>query len=575
LNNMQNREFNNRRFRIESGLAGLTEEQLQVARAEADRQKIPLHEGILKLGFADETRLLTAAAEKIGIQFVNISATDIDNSALKAISANVASHYNIIPLKIIDNTLYVATCDPFNQDLKSEIELVLDNSYSVEFVLATSESIRKAIRKAYGIGAATVERMVTAEEINTSIIHKKDLLDESKAREASIIKLVNQVLADAISAGATDIHIEPYEDDLKVRYRIDGVLHDAGVPSTVRFFKEGITSRIKIISGLDIAEKRLPQDGRAQVNLFNNRFDLRISILPTRYGEAINIRILPQGTLISDLQSLGLAEKQINTLKKLIVQPHGIILVTGPTGSGKTTTLYTCMNLLKDTDSKIITIEDPVEYDIPGIVQMQAQPEIGFTFARALRSMLRHDPDIMLVGEIRDLETAETAIRTALTGHLVFSTLHTNDAASAITRLLDMGIEPYLAASSIEAILAQRLVRVICPNCKEPYEPEPEVVTAIKSLSRLDNLPKVYRGRGCVKCRFTGFQGRTAIAELLLLSDNIREMTISRRHANEIDARARSEGMTSLFFAGMEKVRQGITTYEEVLKATKGTVLTD
>ncbi len=572
---MNNCNTNHRRFRIETGLAGLTEEQLQVARAEADKQKISLCESILKLGLVDETRLLAAAAEKIGVRFLNVSAADIDSNALKAITANVASHYNIIPLKIIDNTLHVATSDPFNHDLKSEIELVLDNSHIVEFVLATSESIRKAIRKAYGVGAATVEQMVTAEEIDDTTIHKKDLLDESKAREASIIKLVNQVLADAISAGATDIHIEPYEDDLRVRYRVDGVLHDAGVPGTVRFFKEGITSRIKIISGLDIAEKRLPQDGRAQVDLLNNRFDLRISILPTRYGEAINIRILPQGILISDLPSLGLAEKQVNTLKKLIVQPHGIILVTGPTGSGKTTTLYTCMNLLKDTDSKILTIEDPVEYDMPGIVQMQVQPEIGFTFARALRSMLRHDPDIMLVGEIRDLETAETAIRTALTGHLVFSTLHTNDAASAITRLLDMGIEPYLAASSIEAILAQRLVRIICPNCKEPFEPEPEVITAIKSLSRLDNPPEVQRGRGCIKCRFTGFQGRTAIAELLLLSDSIREMTINRRHANEIDARARTEGMTSLFIAGMEKVRQGITTYEEVLKATKGTVLMD
>ena len=572
---MRNYETKNHRFRIESGLVGLTEEQLQVARTEADRQRISLCESILKLGLTDETSLLTAAAEKIGIQFLNITADNIDKNTLKNVTANVASHYNIIPLKIIGNTLYVATCDPFNQDLKSEIELVLDNSHNIEFALATSESIKKAIRKAYGVGAATVEKMVNAEEINATTTSKKDLFDESKAREASVIKLVNQVLADAISAGATDIHIEPYEDDLKVRYRIDGVLHDAGVPGTVRFFKEGITSRIKIISGLDIAEKRLPQDGRAQVDLLNNRFDLRISILPTRYGEAINIRILPQSTLISDLSSLGLAEKQVKTLKKLIVQPHGIILVTGPTGSGKTTTLYTCMNLLKDNDSKIITIEDPVEYDMPGIVQMQVQPEIGFTFARALRSMLRHDPDIMLVGEIRDLETAETAIRTALTGHLVFSTLHTNDAASAITRLLDMGIESYLAASSIEAILAQRLVRVICPNCKEPYEPEPEVITAIKSLSRLDNLPEVYRGRGCIKCRFTGFQGRTAIAELLLLSDSIREMTISRRHANEIDARARAEGMISLFFAGMEKVRQGITTYEEILKATKGTVLID
>lgn len=572
---MKNCDVKLHKFRIVPGLAGLTEEQLQAARVEAARQNIALSEGILKLGLVDETSLLTAAAEETGLCFVNISPSNVQTEARKAITANVASHYNIIPLKITDNVLQVATCEPSNLDLKREVELILGNCLSVEFVLATSESIKKAIRVVYGIGAATVEQMVGDEEIENVRVSKNDLMDESKVREASVIKLVNQVLADAISAGATDIHVEPYENDLKVRYRIDGMLHDAGVPSTVRFFKEGITSRIKIISGLDIAEKRLPQDGRAQVDLLNHRFDMRISILPTRYGEAINIRILPQSTLILDLPSLGLSEKVVGLLRKLIHRPHGIILVTGPTGSGKTTTLYTCMNLLKDTDSKIITIEDPVEYDMPGIIQMQVLPEIGFTFARALRSMLRHDPDIMLVGEIRDLETAETAIRTALTGHLVFSTLHTNDAASAITRLLDMGIEPYLAASSIEAILAQRLVRVICPHCKEIAEPDPEVMTAVKSLTQSNELPMVYRGRGCPKCRFTGFHGRTAIAELLFLSDVIRDMTISRIHANEIDAQARREGMISLFQAGIEKVRQGVTTYEEVLRATKGTVLVD
>lgn len=564
-----------RECRIERGLAGLTEEQLQVARSEAVIQKTSLHASILKLGLVSEVDLLKAVAERTGMKFLTISASDIDSTALKAITANIATHYNVIPVEITDNCLQVATCDPFSENLKSEIELVLDGSHNIEFVLATSESIKKAIRKAYGVGAATVEQMVTAEDISDSAAANKDLMDESKAREASVIKLVNQVLADAISGGATDIHIEPYEDDLKIRYRIDGVLHDAGVPDTVRFFKDGITSRVKIMSGLDIAEKRLPQDGRAQVDLSSHKFDLRVSILPTRYGEAINVRILPQSTLISDLPALGMAEDDVKKLHKLIFKPHGIILVTGPTGSGKTTTLYTCMNLLKDTDRKILTIEDPVEYDMPGIVQMQVHPSIGFTFARALRSMLRHDPDIMLVGEIRDLETAETAIRTALTGHLVFSTLHTNDAASAITRLLDMGIEPYLAASSIEAILAQRLVRVICLGCREPHKPDPEVATAIRSLSGLDELPVVYKGRGCAKCRFTGYQGRTAITELLLLSENIRDLTISRRHSSEIDAQACNEGMTSLFQSGLDKVHRGITTYEEVLKATKGTVLMD
>ena len=561
--------------RIEAGLAGLTQEQLQVARSEAARQKISVRESILKLGLVSETELLTAAAERTGLPFQNISPDDINENALKVISANIASHYNIVPIRIAGDTLWVATCDPFNANMKNELELVLDNSHAIQLVLATSEAINKAIRKSYGVGAATVEQMVADEHSSAQISEKQDLIDESKARKASVIKLVNQLLADAISDGATDIHIEPYEDDIKVRYRVDGILHDAGVPRTTNFFRDGITSRVKIISGLDIAEKRLPQDGRAQVNLSGQKYDLRVSILPTRHGEAINVRILPQSALISDLSCLGMTDHEARKLTGLISKPHGIILVTGPTGSGKTTTLYTCMNLLKGAARKIITIEDPVEYDMLGLVQMQVQPEIGFTFARALRSMLRHDPDIMLVGEIRDLETAETAIRTALTGHLVFSTLHTNDAASAITRLLDMGIEPYLVASSVEAILAQRLVRVICPHCKEPYQPEPEVVTAIKSPGQLDELPRAYRGRGCAKCRFTGYRGRTAVTELLVLSDTIRDMTIARRHANDIDKLARREGMTSLFQSAIEKVRGGVTTFEEVLRTTKAAVLMD
>ena len=562
-------------IKIESGLAGLTDEQLEVARSEANKQRISLRDSILRLGIVSESQLLVAASERMGVPFSAISPEDIQEEAVGAITANIASHYGIFPVRITDDTLLVATCDPFNPELASEIRLVLDNSHRLEFMLATAESIQKAIRKSYGLGAATVEQMVSREAVSEHAAAKKDLMDEGKAREASVIKLVNQLLADAISSGTTDIHIEPYESDLKVRYRIDGVLHDAGIPGTVRYFREGITSRIKIISGLDIAEKRLPQDGRAQVDVANHKFYLQISILPTRYGEAINIRILPQSVLISYLASLGMAPKEVDKLSRLIRKPHGIVLVTGPTGSGKTTTLYTCMNILRTTDTKILTIEDPVEYDMPGIVQMQVHPEIGFTFARALRSMLRHDPDIMLVGEIRDLETAETAIRTALTGHLVFSTLHTNDAASAVTRLLDMGIEPYLVASSVEAILAQRLVRVICASCKERCELDPEVGTAVRSLAQSDEQPVAYRGRGCPKCRFTGYRGRTVITELLLLSDRIRELTVSRRHANEIDAQARREGMTSLFLSGLEKARQGITTYDETLKATKGTVLVE
>jgi type II secretory ATPase GspE/PulE/Tfp pilus assembly ATPase PilB-like protein len=566
---------NNLKLRIEPGLAKLTAEQIQVACAEASKQGIKLHQSIYNLGFVEEVVLLAAVAEKIGIEFMDMSNCQIDAEILQEISANIASYYNIVPIKKTEHTLWLATSDPFCYQIKNEIELVLDNSHKIEFVLATSESIKKAVRKAYGLGAATVEQMTNVRDEKDSLLKKEDLMDENEDRDASVIKLVNQVLVDAINAGATDIHIEPYEDELKAKYRIDGILHDAGIPQNVRFFREEITSRIKIMSGLDIAEKRLPQDGRSQANLGGQRYDLRISILPTKYGEAINIRILPQGRLIMDLSSLGIPKREVELLTNLITHPHGIILVTGPTGSGKTTTLYTCMHMLKNTDRKIITIEDPIEYEMNGLVQMQVHAQIGFTFAHALRSMLRHDPDIMLVGEIRDLETAEIAIRTALTGHLVFSTLHTNDAASAITRLLDMGIEPFLAASSIDAILAQRLVRIICPHCKEQYKPGPEIITAIKALSHKNNIETFFHGRGCTKCRFTGFHGRTAITELILISNQIREMIVTRKHSNEIDSLAKKEGMHSLFECGINKVREGITTYQEVLRVTKGAVLVE
>ena len=557
---------------LKEGFADLSLEQIQTAEKEAIRQKIPLHQCIYNLGFLDEDELLCVAAYSLDVDFLDSMELVKNETCRDLISANIATHYHIIPVQVEDHTIRIATSDPFFAQKKSEIEIVLNNSHEIEYCFATSDGIQKAIRKLYGLGAATVEKMAITQDGEPGIVKREDLAGIDNRKDASIIKLVNQLLADAINAGATDIHIEPYENDLKAKYRIDGMLHDAGIPQTVKLFREGIASRIKILSGLDIAEKRLPQDGRSQVTVSDQQYDLRVSILPTRHGEAINIRILPQNRLIMDLASLGMPEQEVNQITESIKRPHGIILVTGPTGSGKTTTLYTCMHMLKDTARKIITIEDPIEYDMSGIVQMQVHAEIGFTFARALRSMLRHDPDIMLVGEIRDLETAETAIRTALTGHLVFSTLHTNDAASAITRLLDMGIEPFLAASSIDAILAQRLVRVICQNCKETIKPNSQIRAAISGLGHLNTIETFYHGRGCSKCRFTGFHGRTVTTELLLMSDNIREMIISQSHSNKIDAQARKEGMTSLFQCGMDKVRQGITTYEEVLRITKGTI---
>ena len=566
---MLNAKINNKAI-----LSVITDEQLNSARQVAKQQNISLHKCIYQLGLADEEDFLKKIGNSTGVGFIDLASAEIEESAIEAVTANIATHYNIMPVQLQADKLTAATCEPFFEELNREIRLVLDSNYEIEFVLATAEAIQKSIRKHYGLGAATVEQMALVEDLQQSTEGTSDLLDNDEKQDASVIKLVNQILADAIKAGATDIHIEPYEDELRARYRIDGILQNAPLPQSARFFKEGIISRVKIFSGLDIAEKRLPQDGRSQVNLGGERFDLRISILPTRFGEAINIRILPQSKLIMQLGSLGMEEKTVSAIKKLIDRPHGIILVTGPTGSGKTTTLYTCMHMLKDSNRKIITIEDPIEYEMKGLMQMQTHSEIGFTFARALRSMLRHDPDIMLVGEIRDFETAETAIRTALTGHLVFSTLHTNDAASAITRLLDMGVEPFLTASSIEAILAQRLVRMICPHCKESCDAPDEIKIAVKSITHSDKIESFYHGKGCSKCHFTGYLGRTAITEMLTFSQSIRQMTIDRRDSSEINAQARKEGMSTLFEAGLRKVRQAITTYQEVVRVTNALPLT-
>lgn len=546
----------------------LEDEQIDAVVSKIDEDDENFLQMFYESGFIDEEDFLEKAAAVLKLEYVRLKEEDIEKDAAALMTAGVANHYFVVPMACLDNRLQLVTCDPFLVDLKKEIQLVLGSEREIELVLSSRSYLEEVFKKVYGVGAATVEKLGKSNEDEAESKDEHGCIDALAGEDASVIKLVNQILADAIEAKATDIHVEPYENQLRVKYRVDGMLVNASVPGNVRFFRQGITSRVKIMSGLDIAEKRLPQDGRTQVNLGGLRYDLRVSMLPTRFGEAVNIRILPQSRLIMDLESLGIEKREIVKIRSLVNKPHGIILVTGPTGSGKTTTLYTCMHLLKDSEKKIITIEDPIEYEMNGIVQMQVHSEIGFSFARALRAMLRHDPDIMLVGEIRDLETAQTAIRTALTGHLVFSTLHTNDAASAVNRLLDMGIEPFLVASSVEAILAQRLVRVICPECREKCEMEDEIRTATESLAGRKIDFDVYRGLGCSKCRFTGFSGRTVITELLVLSESIRELILHRRHSNEIFRKAKEERMVSLFENGLEKVKAGITTVDEILRVT-------
>jgi general secretion pathway protein E/type IV pilus assembly protein PilB len=440
----------------------------------------------------------------------------------------------------------------------------------VEPVLAPRADIHKMIKMFYGVGGDVLQEMVAdANELEILEEHKVESedLDVQMAQEASVVKLVNEILIEAIDQRASDIHYEPFEGDFRVRYRVDGVLHVANVPGEIRRFQNAIVSRVKILSNLNIAERRLPQDGGFKIKAHGREIDLRVSVIPMAFGEGIVLRILDRSSVKLELPTLGMEGGTYEVFKDLITRPHGILLVTGPTGSGKTTTLYAALREIVSTELKILTIEDPIEYYLDGVNQTQILPKIGLTFARALRSFLRHDPDVVLVGEIRDKETAEVAINASLTGHLVFSTLHTNDAVTATTRLLDMGVEPFLVSSSLEAVLAQRLVRTICKNCKEEYVPD-----------KAGRLPpdfgwqpgqKLHRGRGCKECRQTGFSGRRALYELLVMTDELREMVLQRASASQLENRGRQHGFVLMREVGWDLCRRGLTTAEEVLRVTK------
>ncbi len=458
----------------------------------------------------------------------------------------------------------VALADPDNIEVLDDLRLIIQKD--VVPVQASRAEILEALNRHYGVGADTLEELTEgadgAEGAGSGAMggsadtalrdYGADEL-KSVSEDASVIKCVKQIFLEAFEARATDIHVEPYEGELRIRRRIDGVLYETSVPASVRAFQSAILSRIKVMANLDIAERRLPQDGRIKVKAGGGDLDLRVSVLPTPFGESVTIRLLTSKTFL-DLRHLGFFGQDLEYMESLLQKPHGIALLTGPTGSGKTTTLYAFLSKINKEEQKIITIEDPIEYQIRGITQVQVQPKIGLDFAAGLRSMLRHDPDVMMVGEIRDLETAEIAIRVALTGHLVFSTLHTNDASGAVTRLLDMGLEPYLVASSLECVIAQRLVRQICVHCKE-------------AQGEMDGGP-VYRGRGCADCNGTGFRGRTVIYEILDVNRSVRDLIVNRVSADRIREKALAQGMKTLRRCGFEKVHAGITTPEEVLRVT-------
>jgi type II secretion system protein E len=552
---------------VERGL--ITDEQLAQAITEQNRTGERLDRVLVRLGFVTSGQVLEAIGQQFAMPIVELAEFDVQPDVLETLPAKLVFKQRCVPLEKRNGTLRVATCDPF--ELTAFDELRLLTGMAIELVLADEQDIRKFIRTHYGVAGDTLDQLsadettLKSDDADSIDIAESDELEQ--AHEASVIKLVNDLLLEAIRERATDVHIEPYEDQLIIRYRIDGALSPAGVPPTVNRFRNAIISRLKIMANLNIAEKRKPQDGRISIRQHGNEFDLRVSVIPMLFGEGVVLRILNKSAEMFRLHDLGMDETTRDKWDGLITRPHGILLATGPTGSGKSTTLYASLARIVSDDVKVITVEDPVEYHVDGVNQIQVNRKVELDFAAGLRAILRHDPDIIMIGEIRDLETAEAAVRASLTGHLVFSTLHTNDAAGATTRLLDMGVEPFLVSSSVEGVLAQRLVRTICQSCRTTLSAE---AADIPPECDLPAGTQLYQGAGCRECRSTGFRGRVGIYELLVMSEEVRELVMHRTNARRVAQTAvEHDGMVTLQFAGFSKVIEGRTTFPEVLRATK------
>jgi general secretion pathway protein E/type IV pilus assembly protein PilB len=512
-----------------------------------------------------EDDVLRWLAKEYGLAFTTLEDIEPDRQLLSLFPARVLLKEELLPLRRVNGTVEVATSRLFATQGLDTLKTL--TGLKLKPVLAPSEAIQREMKKRLGVGADTIDTL--DEEAPFQVVDENQEDDgnlDSAAEDASIIRFVNQVLRDAIELRASDIHLEPFEDELRIRYRIDGVLQDIPVPSQIKRFQPAIVSRVKILSHLNIAEKRLPQDGRIKIRLENNEVDIRVSVIPMLHGEAVVMRLLRQNATLRGMSELGMDRREFDCFQRVLELPHGIILVTGPTGSGKTSTLYTALNEINDSVRKIITIEDPVEYQLKGVNQIQVSEKAGLTFARGLRSILRHDPDVILIGEIRDQETAQIAVQSSLTGHLVFSTLHTNDAPGAVTRLVDMGVEPYLVASSLEAVLAQRLVRVLCKHCKQ--EDHSATADAFKAQLGIPSNTTIYRSVGCRECRNTGFFGRHAIFEWMDTNEEIRQLVLKNVSTDQIRDAARRQGMKTLAEDGWRLVRTGITTVEEVLSVT-------
>lgn len=525
----------------------------------------------LELGFISEQDLLKALSLQCNIPVIKFEQFPESPPVIPSVRASFVKQYQFYPISLEDGTLTIAISDPLNSYLIDD--LALTTGLMVNIFLASESDILKAHETYLGEGASEMEMIIddmAEEELDLLADKVEDNIDALRdmAQEAPVIKLVNLIISRAVEKGASDIHIEPFEGELRLRYRIDGVLHDEESPPPR--LQAAIVSRVKIMSEMNIAERRLPQDGRIRLRMSGKKIDLRVSTIPTLHGESIVMRILDFGSIVIELEKLGFPKPSLKAFQKLISQPHGIILVTGPTGSGKTTTLYAALEKINSPDKKIITIEDPVEYQLSGVNQIQIKPKIGLTFASGLRSIVRQDPDVMMVGEIRDFETAEIAIQSALTGHLVFSTLHTNDAPSAITRLQDMGVESYLVSSCLEGVLAQRLVRVICPECKT--ETRIDAMTMQEILEAIPLKQDVYqfhKGVGCENCSFTGFQGRQGIFELMVVDEDIESLILRKTNSTEIKRLAIQKGMFSLRMDGFRKALAGVTSIDEIVRVTQ------
>ena len=515
-------------------------------------------------GISEEIFLQRLAAG-LNWPFLDLARLAISPEIQKRISTKVAFQYSVLPVGFEKGTLLVAVSNPFDTALLQAVEF--DARCPIQFGLAPKVEIEKALKRYYGVGAATLDEIAKDEPLELLVGEDKEITEGDQ--EASVIKFVNQIIWEAYKDRATDIHFEPAEDELRIRYRIDGILHQTPMPPQLKRYQAALISRIKVMSGMNIAEKRLPQDGRINVRIKGEELDIRVSTVPTVYGESVSLRLLTRGKIFLSLDKLGFAPIEEHAIREIIVKPHGIFLVTGPTGSGKSTSLYAFLSTINSVHKRIITIEEPVEYELKGINQIAVRSDIGLSFAMGLRHILRQDPNVIMVGEIRDLETAEIAIRAALTGHLVFSTLHTNDAPSAFTRLIDMGIEPFLVASSVEAVMAQRLVRTICPHCKVEQTVEPDYLRRIQFPE--DEIPtaKFWRGAGCEQCRELGYQGRMGIYELLILNEAVRPLILNRAPSSTIAQRAMESGMRTLRTDGWNKVRAAQTTIEEVLRVTQ------